>query len=95
MTSLIWLLGIHLGYGLGGERQSWELVSIEENFLVLRRVSGSKLGKEVGRFYADFGRSFMKLGRILFAVVAFAVLVGTVAPANAAVRHHHRHHHRR
>jgi hypothetical protein len=37
----------------------------------------------------------MKIGRILFAVLAFAVLVGSVVPANAAVRHHHRHHHRR
>ena len=26
----------------------------------------------------------MKIGRILFAVVAFAVLVGSVVPANAA-----------
>jgi hypothetical protein len=37
----------------------------------------------------------MKIGRILFAVVAFVVLVGSVVPANAAVHHHHRHHHRR
>ena len=36
----------------------------------------------------------MKLGRILFAFVAFAVLAGSVVPAYAAGHHHHhRHHH--
>jgi hypothetical protein len=36
----------------------------------------------------------MKMFRnLLLALVAFTVMAGSVAPANAAVRHHHRHHH--
>jgi hypothetical protein len=36
----------------------------------------------------------MKIFRnLVLAVFAFAVLAGTVVPANAAARHHHRAHH--
>jgi hypothetical protein len=37
---------------------------------------------------------FMNFRRLMFAAVAFVVLVGSVVPAQAAGRrHHHRHHH--
>jgi hypothetical protein len=36
--------------------------------------------------------SLMKIRNFVLAVIAFAVLVGSVVPANAA-GHHHRHHH--
>jgi hypothetical protein len=34
----------------------------------------------------------MKMIRILFAVVALAVLTGAIVPAQAAGHHHHHHH---
>jgi hypothetical protein len=40
------------------------------------------------------GGCLMKIVRILFAAVAFAVLAGAVVPAEAAGHHHHHHHHR-
>jgi hypothetical protein len=39
------------------------------------------------------GGCLMKIFRILFAVVALAVLTSAAMPAQAASHHHHHHHH--
>jgi hypothetical protein len=53
------------------------------------------LGRVGGRVVQ--GVISMKIRTLLFAVIAFVVLAGSVVPANAAGRHHHkghRHHHK-
>jgi len=60
------------------------------------RVLVSGFGTPRREVEAGKRRYTMKMSKILLAVIALVVLVGTAVPSEAAVhhRHHHHHHHR-